>query len=177
MDPFDIKKELDVKKINIQETPEISIGKQLEVISKVKEVEYQNSLVMLSLERYNAKYELLKKEQIELLESVNQNIAGLKINNDILKNQINEEIKNLSVNSQQVLHNLNESIIETYRSNLKDLKNETKETIEDLNDLKENSRTRFESYYDRKKIFDWLIYIYIAITPILFIIIYLKMKK
>jgi hypothetical protein len=171
MNPLDIKKELDGKENKIEEKSEISIGQQLEVISKVKEIEYQNSLVMLSLERYNAKYESLRKEQIELLNSVDQKIAALKISNDILKNQINEEIKDLSINSQQVLHNLNESIIGTYRSNLKDLNNETKETIEELNDLKENS------YYDRKKICDWLIYIYIAITPILFIIIYLKMKK
>jgi hypothetical protein len=64
-----------------------------------------------------------------------------------------------------------ESKIETiYTTNTARINKETADTVQKCEELQDNSRKRFKSYYNRKKIIDYLIYIDLAITPILLIV-------
>lgn len=85
---------------------------------------------------------------------------------------------NLNDKSQSVISNLEDKINQTYKENIEKLNEKTKETIEKCIDLQSNSKQRFESYYNKKKIIDYLIYINLGITPIMFLIlIYLQFLK
>ncbi len=72
--------------------------------------------------------------------------------------------------SSNVFNNLNNKIISTYESSTKQITKETAKAIDSCEEIKSDSKKRFESYYNRKKIIDYLIYINLAITPILLII-------
>jgi len=64
-----------------------------------------------------------------------------------------------------------ESKIETiYTTNTARINKETADTVRKCEELQDNSKKRFKSYYNRKKIIDYLIYINLAVTPILLII-------
>jgi len=64
-----------------------------------------------------------------------------------------------------------ESKIETiYKTNTARINKETADTVQKCEELQDNSKERFKSYYNRKKIIDYLIYLNLAITPILLII-------
>ena len=176
-----------------------NISQQLENISKIKEMDYQSSLVMKSLEKYNEKYEKLKQEQKELLELANQKIENLEESNKILKEAISQELKDLtkiikqqlselnlrtihqitrlSDNSQKVIKELEEKINSTYTSNTSRITEKTADTIQRCKELQESSEKRFKSYYNRKHIIDWLIYIYIIISPVILILMYIKIRK
>ena len=175
-----------------QQVPQMSIGQQLEIMSKVKEIEYQNSLVMMSLEKYNEKFEKLKKEQIELLELINQKVKILEDNNQIFSKTISQEVEKINQvisdqlksqnqksekliedlidKSSKVFNNLNNKIISTCDNSIEQIANETTNAIKSCEDIKVNAKKRFDSYYNRKQIIDYLIYINLAITPILVII-------
>ena len=56
-------------------------------------------------------------------------------------------------------------------NNLKIVSNKSVEYIQELNKLILKANERFESFYHRKKIIDYLIYANLVITPILFLII------
>lgn len=175
-----------------QQVPQMSIDQQLEIMSKVKEIEYQNSLVMMSLEKYNEKFEKLKKEQTELLELINQKIKILEDNNQIFSKTMSQEIEKINQviyeqlksqsqksekmigdlidKSSKVFNNLNNKIISTCENNIEQITKETTNAIKSCEDMKVNAKKRFDSYYNRKKVIDYLIYINLAITPILLII-------
>lgn len=175
-----------------QQIPQMSIGQQLEIMSKVKEIEYQNSLVIMSLEKYNEKFEKLKKEQIELLELINQKVKILEDNNQIFSKTISQEVEKINKviseqlksqsqksekmigdlidKSSKVFNNFNNKIISTCDNSMEQITNETTKVIKSCEDMKVNAKKRFDSYYNRKKVIDYLIYINLAITPILLII-------
>lgn len=67
----------------------------------------------------------------------------------------------------EILETLNNKIHNTYNQNTKDLMSQTTNTIEMCQELQTDAKKRFESYYNRKQIIDYLIYINLAITPIL----------
>ena len=183
-----------------QQVPQMSIGQQLEIMSKVKEIEYQNSLVMMSLEKYNEKFEKLKIEQTELLELINQKVKSLEDNNQIFSKTMSQEIEKINQiiseqlksqnqksekiigglidKSSKVFDNFNNKIISTCENKIEQITNETTNAIKSCEDIKVNAKKRFDSYYNRKKIIDYLIYINLAITPILFIVLsWVLLKK
>lgn len=53
---------------------------------------------------------------------------------------------------------------------MEQITNKTTNAIENCEDMKVKAKKRFDSYYNRKQIIDYLIYINLAITPILLII-------
>jgi len=138
------------------------------------------------------KYEQLKKEQIELLESTDQKIAELKTSNEMLKKVMSQEMKNLNESiggelsqlgqmsmkrignlndkSESILINLQDKVEATYKTNADRINKETNKTVQKCKELQESSQKRFKSYYNRKRVIDWLIFIYIGITPILLVI-------
>jgi hypothetical protein len=85
-----------------------------------------------------------------------------------------KEITKLSDNFGSILSELNNKIEDTYKNNTKLITDGTIETVEKCEDIQNNSKKRFNSYYDRKKIIDWLIFLNLGLTPIFLILLYLK---
>ena len=80
--------------------------------------------------------------------------------------------------SSKVFDNFNNKIISTCENKIEQITNETTNEIKSCEDIKVNAKKRFDSYYNRKKIIDYLIYINLAITPILFIVLsWVLLKK
>lgn len=80
--------------------------------------------------------------------------------------------------SSKVFNNFNNKIISTCENNIEQITNETTNAIKSCEDIKFNAKKRFDSYYNRKKIIDYLIYINLAITPILLIVLsWVLLKK
>jgi predicted nuclease with TOPRIM domain len=153
---------------------------------------------MTSLEQYNEKYEILKKEQTELLESANQKIEQLKTSNEMIKEVLSQELASLTLSMQQetknlikksekeistlsdnfgkILSTLNIKIEDTYNKNTKRITEETTSMVQKCQELQESSKKRFNSYYNRKKIVDWLIYLNLGITPIFLILLFFVKK-
>lgn len=72
--------------------------------------------------------------------------------------------------SSNVFNNLNNKIISTCENSIEQITTETTNSIESCKEMQSNAKKRFDSYYNRKQIIDYLIYINLAITPILLII-------
>lgn len=177
---------------------QMSIGQELNLMSKMKEIDYQNSLVMTSLEQYNEKYEILKKEQTELLESANQKIEELKTSNEMIKEVLSQELASLTLSMQQetknlikksekeistlsdnfgkILSTLNTKIEDTYTKHTERITDVTTETVQKCEDIQNNAKKRFRSYFERRKIIDWLVYINLGITPIFLILLFFVKK-
>jgi len=152
----------------------------------------------MSLEQYNRKYEVLKKEQTELLESANQKIEQLKTSNEMIKEVLNQELQNLTLSMEQetknlikksekeistlsdnfgkILSNLNTKTEDTYSKNTKRITDETTTTVQKCQELQESSKKRFNSYYNRKKVIDWLVFLNLGITPIFLILLFFIKK-
>jgi hypothetical protein len=95
------------------------------------------------------------------------------------QNQKSEKIiGGLIDKSSKVFDNFNNKIISTCENKIEQITNETTNAIKSCEDIKVNAKKRFDSYYNRKKIIDYLIYINLAITPILFIVLsWVLLKK
>ncbi|MBU3174628.1 hypothetical protein [Clostridium estertheticum] len=76
----------------------------------------------------------------------------------------------------KVLSNLNTKIEDTYNKNTKRITEETTSTVQKCQELQESSKKRFNSYYNRKKIIDWLIYLNLGITPVFLILLFFIKK-
>ena len=172
------------------QVPQMSIGQQLEILSKVKEIEYQNSLVMMSLERYNAKYEELKREQTELLDKANQKINQLQHSNEILNQnlekllgnlskELGKEISTLSDRTEKLIGSTSQNIDNILTFKLDDISKKSIEYITEAENLKNDAHKRFESFYGRKKWIDYLIIGHLTLTPLilLFLIYWTFFKK
>jgi len=96
-------------------------------------------------------------------ETVNQQFE--KLNQEYL-----QKIGNLNYSTQNMLKKFESKIETIYKTNTARINKETADTVQKCEELQDNSKKRFKSYYNRKKIIDCLIYIDLTITPILLII-------
>jgi len=69
-----------------------------------------------------------------------------------------------------ILSELQVKVEATYRRNTELINKETVDSVQMCQELRESSKKRFKSYYDRKKIIDCLIYINLGLTPIFLIV-------
>ena len=102
-------------------TSQMSIGEQLNVLQEVKRIDYQNSLVMASLEKYNEKFEQLKKEQIELLENIKSQSQNLKKSNDLLSQNMKETLTEFTDQQKAEISDLIDKANEVIKSTEKSL--------------------------------------------------------
>ena len=153
-------------KVETQQEIVATPGQQLEMISQIRAVEYQNSLVLTSLEKYNEQHAILKKEQNELLGEIQQKIHELKDSNGILIENIGQEIESLSA-----------SVDALYGTKVHELNQLTEEYIRQLAQLQKDSSAHLNSYLNRRKIIDVLVYINLAITPFLIAYILFFLRK
>ena len=181
------------------EEKSIELSKLQEQSMKAR-MEYENTLLKESLEQSKKQYEMLNLELREIINKSTNQIretvelleAKIKIileSNQMLEKSIEEQMKpieqialkeigSMKDNSQEVINGLNSMIQATYRKNLEELEFEVKKTIGELKELQESSQKRYKRYFNRKTIIDYLIYINLAITPaILIVLIYITVIK
>lgn len=78
----------------------------------------------------------------------------------------------------ELIKELKKDIEELTEKKINLLGEKVAEYIKNTEELKQKAKKRFESYYNRKKIIDFLIYINLAITPLLFtVIVYILFFK
>jgi len=77
----------------------------------------------------------------------------------------------LTDNVRLLLDNISKNIDTLLNSKLDDISKDSIEYIQEVDKTKKDAQKRFESFYDRKKVIDYMIYVNLAITPILFVII------
>lgn len=80
---------------------------------------------------------------------------------------IKQEVLTLRDNSIKVVEKTNE----TLKENVIRSGNKLKEIVEETEKVKNKADREVKSYFDRHKIIDYLVYINLIITPILFLII------
>lgn len=78
----------------------------------------------------------------------------------------------------ETVQSIKTNIEELTEVKINSLSEKSTQYIETTEKLKADAKKRFESYYNRKKIIDFLIYINLAITPLLFaVIVYILFLK
>lgn len=78
----------------------------------------------------------------------------------------------------KVMHQFKGVLDREFNANMEKVGEKTKKTLEELENIKDKANERFTSYYNRKKWIDYLIWGYMAATPILFgIVIWLLIKE
>lgn len=65
-----------------------------------------------------------------------------------------------------MLHQFKTVLDREFNANMEKVGEETKKTLAELERIKASANKRFESYYNRKKWTDYIIFGYIALTPI-----------
>jgi viroplasmin and RNaseH domain-containing protein len=122
----------------------------------------------------------IEKKNGMIEEVFSQELARLTLNlQQETKNLIKKsekEISTLSDNFGKILSNLNTKIEDTYNKNTKRITEETTSTVQKCQELQESSKKRFNSYYNRKKIIDWIVFINLGITPIFLILLFFIKK-
>jgi len=89
-----------------------------------------------------------------------------------LTKKTEKTISTLNDNCGNILSNLYTKIENIYKKNTESITEKTIATVQKCQELQEDSKKRFESYYDRKKIIDWIIYINLGLTPIFLILLF-----
>ena len=159
-------------------TPQSTFGVQLNVLQEVKRIDYQNSLVMASLEKYNEKFEQLKKEQTELLENIRSQSQNLKRSNDLLSQNMKEtlteftdqqkvEISGLIDKANEVIKSTEKSLNIGLNKGMQSIKEESEKFIIDCEEKKKQTERRYNSFFERWKWLDYLIIADLLIMPII----------
>lgn len=94
-----------------------------------------------------------------------------------MKGAINQEVSTLIGRVNKVIHQFKVVLDKEFNTNMEKVAEETKKTISELEGITRKANQRFESYYNRKKWLDYLLFGYITLTPILLgVIVYLILK-
>lgn len=169
------KKQLTEKDIdNTQQLSNMPIEEQLNVLQEVKMIDYQNSLVMASLEKYNKKFEQLKKEQTELLENISNQMESFKKSNDLLNQNMKETLDNFTSSQKAGMLDMIDKanhVLDITDKGLKEkiekFKEETDSFISNCEEGKKKIDKRYRSFFHNRKIIDFIIIIDLIIIPIL----------
>lgn len=146
----------------------------IEIMPEMMGIQYQNSLVIQSLEEYNKKYEILNSKFLEHLNQ-NQQII-MQIKSEIEKINAGNDILNENLNKS--LESFKTSIESVYEYEIREIQSITGRYIKDIKLERQEIALRQKNYIKRGKITDYLIKANLSITPILFIyILYMNFFK
>lgn len=146
----------------------------IEIMPEMMGIQYQNSLVLQSLEEYNKKYEILNSKFLEHLNQ-NQQII-MQIKSEIEKINAGNDILNENLNKS--LESFKTSIESVYEYEIREIQSITGRYIKDIKLERQEISLRQKNYIKRGKITDYLIKVNLSITPILFIyILYMNFFK
>jgi len=95
-----------------------------------------------------------------------------------MSQELEKEISKLNDKTIETVQSIKTNIEELIEEKINSLSEKSSQYIETTEKLKVDAKKRFESYYNRKKIIDFLIYINLALTPFLFaIVVYILFFK
>ena len=83
---------------------------------------------------------------------------------------MSKEVGTLSDSNKELLSGVRRDVNSLLTSKLDGVATETKEYINSLENLKEDSKNRFKSFFDRWKIIDYLVLANLTIVPILLLV-------
>lgn len=91
---------------------------------------------------------------------------------------IENEIGSLKDSNEKLIKQVENDIENQLGESIKVIKTEIRDYIRELDNMKERATERYEKFFGKKKILDYLIIINLGITPFLFIlVIYFIMTK
>lgn len=91
---------------------------------------------------------------------------------------IENEIGSLKDSNEKLIKQVENDIENQLGESIKVIKTEIRDYIRELDNMKERATERYENFFGKKKILDYLIIINLGITPFLFIlVIYFIMTK
>lgn len=85
-----------------------------------------------------------------------------------MNRNLGEEVGKWKDETNEQLEHISENIHHSITSKMKNVAIDTATYLRSLAEIKADAKKRFESYYDRKKWIDYIIFGYIGLTPILF---------
>lgn len=95
-----------------------------------------------------------------------------------MSQELEKEISKLNDKTIETVQSIKTNIEELIEEKINSLSEKSSQYIETTEKLKVDAKKRFESYYNRKKIIDFLVYINLALTPFLFaIVVYILFFK
>ncbi|MBU3114701.1 hypothetical protein [Clostridium lacusfryxellense] len=65
-------------------------------------------------------------------------------------------------------------IVSTFKDHTKLISKATTETVQKCQEIQDSAKNRSKSYFERKKIIDWLIFLNLGLTPLFLILLYFK---
>jgi len=140
---------------------------ELENMNKESQLERENRLlkeaIALShteLKKFQKDHKLQTDNMKNTINRLENKINKLQDSSNLLSESIAHEVNNLSTKIDVLLV-----------SKVKTISKVNKEYIEGLKELTNKSKSRFESFYNKKKFIDILIFTNLGITPVLFLII------
>lgn len=168
MNLVEMEKKIEVKEVS--QPTQMSIEGQLSVLQEVKRIDYQNSLVMKSLQEYNVKFEQLKKEQIELLENIKNQAENLKESNEILNEKMEDNLtKFANIHRTEIMTIVDEAnnILSATKTSLNQgLEGYLKKINDENEDFLSKCEERKRKLFRKWTIIDYLILADLLIIPI-----------
>jgi|GEM_PF-5268680 hypothetical protein len=83
-------------------------------------------------------------------------------------------MRKLSDDNYDMLFKVQAEVKDIFKANTDRINKKTAETVQICQELQNSSKKQSKSYFDRKKIIDWLVYINLGLTPIFLILLYIK---
>lgn len=149
-----------IKKVNNEALEE------LENMNKESQLERENRLLKEAIALSHAELRKFQKEHKLQIDNIKNTI--IKLENKINKLQDSNSL--LSTSIAHEVNNLSTKIDVLLVSKVKTISNVNKEYIDGLKELTNKSKSRFESFYNKKKWIDRLIFVNLGISPALFLI-------
>lgn len=139
---------------------------KLEIINKESQIERENRLLKESIALSHEELRKFQKDHKLQIDNMKNTINKL-------ENKINQLQDSNNLISESIAHEVNTlstKIDVLLVSKVKTLSKVNKEYVEELKELTNKSKERFESFYNKKKLIDRLIFVNLGITPALFLI-------
>jgi chromosome segregation ATPase len=173
--------DLDINKLEkkIKKTKRTKKLTDNESLNKLNEInqesgkELENRLLKESIALSHTELKKFQNQQEKQIDNIRNTVTNL--NNKI--NQLQDSNKTLTESIEHEINNLSNNIDILLISKVKTLNELNNEHINKLQELINKSQNRYETFYNKKEWIDKLIFINLAITPILFLIIFIKIFK
>jgi len=83
-------------------------------------------------------------------------------------------MKKLSDDNYRMLSEVKNEVKDIFKDSTDRINKKTAETVQTCQEIQNTSKEQSKSYFHRKKIIDWLVYINLGLTPVFLILLYIK---
>jgi hypothetical protein len=83
-------------------------------------------------------------------------------------------MKKLSGDNYRMLSEVLDEVKGIFNDSTERINKKTAETVQTCQEIQNTSKEQSKSYFHRRKIIDWLVYINLGLTPVFLILLYIK---